>query len=207
MIEDRIQRARVQVRFARNVVELRDRSGYPQHLAADRAGLHRTEVSLLERRLRVPRLETILRLAGGVDAEPWELLEGLAWNLDREGGEALDAHDDKVVAAGLAWVTRSVGSVLLPAERFGLLLTRERLHARCTQTEVADVLSIDHVELSRYERGAQEPRLDSILQLAAAVGTVPAELLSGMRWIPGITVIYGHYRVPSGRPGEVVDAH
>ena len=205
MIEDRIQRARVQVRFARNVVELRDRSGYPQHLAADRAGLHRTEVSLLERRLRVPRLKTILRLAGGVDAEPWELLEGLAWNLDREGGEALDAHDHEVVAAGLGWVTRSAGD-LDPAERFGLLLTRERLHARRTQTEVADVLSIDHVELSRYERGAQEPRLDSILQLAAAVGTVPAELLTGMRWIPGITVTYGHYQVASSRPGEAVDA-
>lgn len=205
MIEDRIQRARVQVRFARNAVELRKRAGYPQQLAAERAGLHRTEVSLLERRRRVPKLETILRLAGGADAEPWELLGGLAWNLDRDGEEALDAHHHEVVPAGLESVTRLAGS-LRPAERFGLLLTRERLHARRTQTEVGDLLSMDRVELSRYERGAQEPRLDSILQLAAAVGTVPAELLTGMRWIPGITVTFGHYERASGRPGAAVDA-
>ncbi|MBS1861207.1 MAG: transcriptional regulator [Actinobacteria bacterium] len=206
MIHDRVESAQMGVRFSRNAVELRARGGFTQEEVALRAGLHRTEVSLLERHQRVPRLETILRLAGGVDADPWELLEGLAWNLDREGRAALDAEGHGVVAAGHESVTRSVGS-LRPAERFGLLLTRERLHASRTQTEVADLLSIDRAELSLYERGGRDPRLDSILQLAAAVGTVPAELLTGMRWIPGITVIHGHYHPTSGRPGEAVDAH
>lgn len=80
---DETQSARALERFALNAIELRRRSGLSQTEAGLRAGLHRTEVSMLERRLRMPRLDTVLRIAGGVAAEPWELLEGLTWDLDR----------------------------------------------------------------------------------------------------------------------------
>jgi transcriptional regulator with XRE-family HTH domain len=80
---DEVQSARALDRFARNAVELRRRAGLSQLDTGMRGGLHRTEVSMLERRLRMPQLDTVLRIAGGVDAEPWELLEGLAWDLDR----------------------------------------------------------------------------------------------------------------------------
>lgn len=80
---DEVQSARALDRFARNAIELRRRAGLSQVDAGLRAGLHRTEVSLLERRLRMPRLDTILRIAGGIDADPRELVEGLAWDLDR----------------------------------------------------------------------------------------------------------------------------
>lgn len=80
---DEVQSARALERFARNAVELRRRAGLSQVDAGLRAGLHRTEVSMLERRLRMPRLDTVLRIAGGIAAEPWELLEGLSWDLDR----------------------------------------------------------------------------------------------------------------------------
>jgi transcriptional regulator with XRE-family HTH domain len=80
---DEVQRARALDRFARNAIELRRRAGLSQADAGLRAGLHRTEVSYLERRLRVPQLDTVLRIAGAVEADPRELLEGLAWDLDR----------------------------------------------------------------------------------------------------------------------------
>jgi transcriptional regulator with XRE-family HTH domain len=75
--------ARVSRRFAKNLASLRRRSGLSQIATAERAGLHRTEISLLERSLRVPRLDTIIQVAGGVEVEPCDLLAGMAWRLDR----------------------------------------------------------------------------------------------------------------------------
>ena len=77
---DEVQSARALDRFARNAIELRRRAGLSQLDAGLRAGVHRTEVSMLERRLRMPRLDTILRIAGGIDAEGQSrpLIHGLA---------------------------------------------------------------------------------------------------------------------------------
>ena len=41
--------------------------------------VHRTEVGLLERGRRVPRLDTILKLSAGVEVSPCELIAGLHW--------------------------------------------------------------------------------------------------------------------------------
>ncbi len=71
--------------FATNLVSLRRRADLSQQEAADRAGLHRTEISLLERGLRVPQLDTIVQLAAGVEAEPCDLLAGMAWRIDPPG--------------------------------------------------------------------------------------------------------------------------
>jgi transcriptional regulator with XRE-family HTH domain len=75
--------SRVTRGFAENLGALRRRSGLSQIAAADRAGVHRTEISLLERGLRVPKLDTIVQVAAGVEAEPCDLLAGLAWKVDR----------------------------------------------------------------------------------------------------------------------------
>jgi transcriptional regulator with XRE-family HTH domain len=72
-----------------------------------------------------------------------------------------------------------------PAERFGLLLTIRRMHAALTQEELARLVGLHRTEVSLLERGGRRPRLDTLLQLAAAVETDPAELLDGMRWVPG----------------------
>jgi transcriptional regulator with XRE-family HTH domain len=53
------------------------------------AGLHRTEVSLLERGGREPRIGTVLKLAGPLEVSPNDLLDGLAWQVQHskpEGG-------------------------------------------------------------------------------------------------------------------------
>lgn len=76
-------------RLGQNVVEAREKRGLTQTATAERAGLHRTEVSLIERGKRVPRLETIVKLAGALQVEPCALLEGMAWKLDppKEGSK------------------------------------------------------------------------------------------------------------------------
>jgi transcriptional regulator with XRE-family HTH domain len=70
-------------RFGENLIRLRSRGDFSQEEVGARAGLHRTEVSLLERGLRLPRLDTIVRLAGAVEAEPCELLTGMSYRAGR----------------------------------------------------------------------------------------------------------------------------
>ena len=64
--------------FAENLRRYRDLSGLSQEALADACDLHRTEISLLERSKRSPRLETIVILARGLDlASPSDLLDGI----------------------------------------------------------------------------------------------------------------------------------
>lgn len=49
--------------------------------------LHRTEVGMLERGIRLPRVDTLIKLAGSIEVEPGELLRGLDWQpaIPRQG--------------------------------------------------------------------------------------------------------------------------
>ncbi len=47
---------------------------------AHRASLHRTEVSQLERGLRIPRLDTVVKLRDSLTASSDDLLAGMAWS-------------------------------------------------------------------------------------------------------------------------------
>jgi transcriptional regulator with XRE-family HTH domain len=71
----------IAARFAENLVVLRGRASISQGRTAERSGLHITEVGLLERGLRLPRLDTIVKLAGALDVEPCVLLAGMKWCL------------------------------------------------------------------------------------------------------------------------------
>jgi transcriptional regulator with XRE-family HTH domain len=65
--------------FAENLKRQRDRAGLSQEALADACDLHRTEISLLERSKRSPRLETIVILAKGLGlSSPGELLDGIS---------------------------------------------------------------------------------------------------------------------------------
>lgn len=64
-------------RFAENLLRARERVGLSQEELGRRAELHRTEISLLERGTRIPRLDTILKLAGGLSITPNDLLWGM----------------------------------------------------------------------------------------------------------------------------------
>jgi transcriptional regulator with XRE-family HTH domain len=69
----------VRKQFAANLRHYRDRAGLSQEALADLCDLHRTEISLLERCKRSPRLETIVILARGLElSSPSDLLEGIS---------------------------------------------------------------------------------------------------------------------------------
>jgi transcriptional regulator with XRE-family HTH domain len=57
----------VRQQFADNLRHHRERRDLSQEALAAICGLHRTEISLLERRKRSPRLETIVILARGLE--------------------------------------------------------------------------------------------------------------------------------------------
>lgn len=65
--------------FGANLARCRRRVQLSQDQTAVLASLHRTEVSNLERGLRLPRLDTIVKLAAAVEAEVGELVAGITW--------------------------------------------------------------------------------------------------------------------------------
>ena len=68
-------------RFAINLRNARQRKEISQEELGFRCDLHRTEISLLERGGREPRLGTIIKLASALDSSPEELCAGIRWNV------------------------------------------------------------------------------------------------------------------------------
>jgi transcriptional regulator with XRE-family HTH domain len=66
--------AGVQTRFGERLRARRQAAGLSQEGLAYVSGMHRTEISLLERGARDPRLSTVVRLAEALGADPAELL-------------------------------------------------------------------------------------------------------------------------------------
>jgi len=67
-------------RFASNLRRARKAAGVSQEDLAERCEIHRTEVSLLERGGREPRLGTLVKLAVALDTTPEALCEGIGWD-------------------------------------------------------------------------------------------------------------------------------
>jgi transcriptional regulator with XRE-family HTH domain len=65
--------------FADNLARVRRSAGMSQDELSVRASVHRTEISQLERGLRVARIDTLVKLAGSLEITPAELLTGLDW--------------------------------------------------------------------------------------------------------------------------------
>jgi len=78
----------IRERFAANLKRERKRVGLSQEEVGFRAELHRTEIGMLERGTRLPRIDTLVRLAAAVECGPAELLDGITWNpvIHRESG-------------------------------------------------------------------------------------------------------------------------
>ena len=66
-------------RFRENLRRCRRRAGLSQEQLAQLAGLHRTEVGLLESGARLPRLDTLVKLICSLEVSADELLEGIEW--------------------------------------------------------------------------------------------------------------------------------
>jgi transcriptional regulator with XRE-family HTH domain len=73
--------AGVQTRFGDCLRARRLEAGLSQERLAFASGLHRTEISLLERGARDPRLSTISRLAQALGTDAAELVDGMGSEL------------------------------------------------------------------------------------------------------------------------------
>lgn len=69
----------IAARFGKNIARCRRRAGYSQEELSIRASLHRTEVSQLERGLRLARIDTVVKLTGALGVSADALLEGIDW--------------------------------------------------------------------------------------------------------------------------------
>ncbi len=81
--------------FGTNLNLCRKRAGLSQEELAVRASLHRTEIGLLERGERLPRIDTVIKLAGALAIPPAELIEGIDWSpgSTSRGSFSLDSSD------------------------------------------------------------------------------------------------------------------
>jgi transcriptional regulator with XRE-family HTH domain len=69
----------MKLRFGANLARCRAGAGISQEELSFRASIHRTEVSLLERGERMPRVDTALRIAGSLGVPLGNLTVGLEW--------------------------------------------------------------------------------------------------------------------------------
>ena len=66
-------------KLGRNLWLARRRAGYSQEALGALCGLHRTEIGFVENGERLPRADTLLKLAGALDVDVDKLLEGIEW--------------------------------------------------------------------------------------------------------------------------------
>jgi transcriptional regulator with XRE-family HTH domain len=74
----------VRKRFAANLKAARTGAGVSQQWVAERCSLHRTEISLLERGKREPRLGTLVKLATALGVSVERLTIGTTWDEDTQ---------------------------------------------------------------------------------------------------------------------------
>jgi transcriptional regulator with XRE-family HTH domain len=66
-----------------------------QEALAYNAEIHRTQISLIEWGERLPRIDTVIKLAGGLGVSPCELLDGIVWELrGSRPGRIVEAGQD-----------------------------------------------------------------------------------------------------------------
>ncbi|HEX6689047.1 MAG TPA: helix-turn-helix transcriptional regulator [Solirubrobacterales bacterium] len=95
----------VAARFGRNLRACRTRARITQEELGVRATLHRTEIGLLERGERVPRIDTLLRLIAALSVTPDELLGGIRIPRSEKTHPIVDApesaDEDMAIEVGL----------------------------------------------------------------------------------------------------------
>ena len=72
----RVDRAAAE-RLGRNVLKARRRGGFSQEELGAMACLHRTEIGFVESGQRLPRVDTLIKLASALGVDATELLEGV----------------------------------------------------------------------------------------------------------------------------------
>jgi len=83
-------------RFGANLRRARRRANLSQEQLGSRASLHRTAIGLLERGARMPRVDTLVKLATALEISPGELIEGIAWTpgTAEAGAFSIESRDE-----------------------------------------------------------------------------------------------------------------
>jgi transcriptional regulator with XRE-family HTH domain len=84
-------------RFAANLRTLREAAGLNQEELALRADIHRTQISFVESGQRMPRLDTLIKLAGALGVTANDLVAGIVWEPfeQRAGGFAVSVEEEE----------------------------------------------------------------------------------------------------------------
>lgn len=70
----------VAAQFGDNLVRVRKSADMSQDELSVRASVHRTEISQLERGLRIARIDTLVKISGSLEVDPSDLLVGIVWS-------------------------------------------------------------------------------------------------------------------------------
>jgi transcriptional regulator with XRE-family HTH domain len=97
----------MKVLFGKNLARCREGADVSQEELGFRASIHRTEVSLLERGERMPKVDTALRIAGSLGISLDDLVVGMEWRpgyeivvpgswevVERDGGAPTGADEN-----------------------------------------------------------------------------------------------------------------
>jgi transcriptional regulator with XRE-family HTH domain len=127
--------------FGANLRRARRRAGLSQEEVGFRASLHRTEVGLLERGARTPRIDTLVKLAAALGVRiDCSLLDGITWNAG-----------SRSTSAGAFKITSRI-------EKHRALMKRAEA-LRASQTETVDAAEL--VREAREELAERGQREDS----------------------------------------------
>lgn len=74
--------------FGHVLRKYRKHAGLTQEQLANKAGIHRTYVSLLERNEKSPTLKVFFRLCSALQAKPSEVIEAVEMDLTNQKAEA-----------------------------------------------------------------------------------------------------------------------
>jgi transcriptional regulator with XRE-family HTH domain len=83
---------RALIALGERIRELREEKHWSQEEFADRCGLHRTAIGLLERAERNPRLDTLLTVSKGFGITVSDLLRDVEKRSQSSGGKAVRSH-------------------------------------------------------------------------------------------------------------------
>jgi len=82
----------IAAQFGDNLARARRQADLSQEELSVMASLHRTEISQLERGLRIARIDTLVKLASSLEVSAGDLLAGLSWS---PGGKRLGAFVER----------------------------------------------------------------------------------------------------------------
>jgi len=161
------------IAFGQLLKARRNALGMSQEAFADSIRYHRTEISILERGLRDPRLETICCIARGLGITPSELLDGL--DLDAFG--AARSTDESAPSRAQQIASRCVPRDYSDEDRaLGEALRQLRETAGMTQDEAGETVGVRGRHVSEVERAQRGLRWDTLRALLRAYGATLADL-------------------------------